>query len=67
MATAIRLSYAQGWKNTKALIMEEWIVTIAEFAEIAKLTCLVKMGITITFIKDRTHFMDTLLKWIKIN
>lgn len=45
--------------------MEEWIVTVAEFAEIAKLTCLVKMGITITFIKDRTPFTDTLLKMDK--
>lgn len=33
--------------------MEKWIMNMAEFAEMAKLTCLVKEGTIIAFIKDR--------------
>lgn len=42
--------------------MEKWIGKMTEFAEMAKLTYLIKEGTTIGFIKDWLLFIDLLLK-----
>lgn len=59
MVTAAKLLYAQTQKNIKILTIEEWIVSMAELAELAKLICLIRKGTTtiIFFYKEWT-FMD---------
>lgn len=41
MVTASKLLYTQRWKNTEISTMEDWIVKMVEFLEIAKLTSLI--------------------------
>jgi len=36
------LLYAQGWKDSEIPTMEEWLVRMTEFAEMAKLNCLIR-------------------------
>lgn len=37
--TVVRLLWAQRWKTMETSVGEEWVVKIAECAEIAKLIC----------------------------
>lgn len=61
----ISVTYGEGfiystwrWNHIEIPIMEEWIVKLLKFAEMAKLTCLIKEGATVIFIKDWKYFMD---------
>lgn len=57
MTTATKLFYAQRWKDLAILIMEEWLLKMMEFAEMAKLTCLIReKAIFIQFITDETLY-----------
>lgn len=40
IVTAMNLLFAQHGKNAEVHTMKEWTVNMAEFAEMAKLTCL---------------------------
>jgi len=46
--TAARLLYAQHRRSTEIPTMEEWIGKMAEFAEMAKLICLIRNKATST-------------------
>lgn len=66
MVIAVRL-YAKRSKDSGIPIMEEWLVKITEFAEMVKLTYLIRKKTTIVFISDWKPFMDFLLKTGKNN
>lgn len=42
MVSAVRLLYAQGWKNIEIPTIEKWIMKMMESVEMTKLTCLIE-------------------------
>uniref|UniRef100_A0A670Y998 Uncharacterized protein n=1 Tax=Pseudonaja textilis TaxID=8673 RepID=A0A670Y998_PSETE len=62
MLTAARLWYAQKWKDTSVLIMDEWLQKLMELTEMAKLTTLIKEKNISTFVSTWRHLLNFVLE-----
>ena len=62
MIIVARLLYAQKWKDSTLPTMEEWLVKLTDFAEMDKLTSLIRERTLSTFIDDWKPLMDFLHK-----
>ena len=60
MITAVRVLYAQRWKDSIIPTMEEWMVKLMELAEMAKLTALIREKTLTNFMANWKPLLDFL-------